>query len=141
MPKSRSPRPRSLQRALGSMVLGFESFVVFFAILFGFSSDREHDWLYWAIGLPLVLLLIVTPGVLGPKWSYYWGWFLQVAVLSTAFWVWPMWIVGIIFIGLWTWGMIAGVTIDKAKSLLAENGIEINVGSASAERGEKGEEA
>lgn len=137
MPKIRPARARSLQRTLGSMVLGFESFVIFFATLVAFGLDRANAPAIWAVGLSLAFLLIITPAFLGPRWSYYWGWVLQAAMLATAFWVPLMWVVGIIFIGLWTWGMIAGATIDKAKKVLAENGIVINVGSA----GNAGEEA
>ncbi|MDE2387174.1 MAG: DUF4233 domain-containing protein [Actinomycetales bacterium] len=141
MPKSRKPRTRSLQRSLGSMVLGFESFIIFFATLVAFGFDKAHGPAIWTVGLSLAFLLILTPAFLGPRWSYYWGWLLQLAMLATAFWVPLMWIVGIIFIGLWTWGMIAGATIDKAKSVLAENGIEINVGIGSGSERNSGEEA
>jgi hypothetical protein len=141
MPKSRKPRTRSLQRSLGSMVLGFESFIIFFATLVAFGFDKGNGPAIWAVGLSLAFLLILTPAFLGPRWSYYWGWTLQLAMLATAFWVPLMWIVGIIFIGLWTWGMIAGATIDKAKTVLAENGIEINVGIGSGSERNRGEEA
>ncbi|MEN9752917.1 MAG: hypothetical protein RL670_608 [Actinomycetota bacterium] len=127
MSTKRAPRPRSLQRSLGSMVLGFESFVAFFATLVAFGFDKDHGVQIWAVGLSLAFLLIVTPAFLGSRWSYYFGWVLQIAMLATAFWVPLMWVVGIIFLGLWTWGMIAGATIDKAKNVLAENGIGINL--------------
>lgn len=126
-PSSRTPRPRSLQRVLGSMVLGFESFIVFFATLVAFGLNKEYGVQIWTVGLSLAFLLILTPAFLGSRWSYYFGWVLQFAMLATAFWVPLMWIVGIIFLGIWTWGMIAGATIDKAKNVLAENGISINL--------------
>ena len=127
MPKQRKARPRSLQRALGSMVLGFESFIVFFATLVAFGLDKPHGATIWAVGLTLAFLMILTPAFLGSRWSYYFGSFLQVAMLATAFWVPLMWIVGIVMIGLWAWGMIAGITVDRAKSVLAENGIQIDL--------------
>ena len=130
MPKSRKPRqarPRSLQRALGSMVLGFESFMVFFATLVAFGLDKEHGPAIWTVGLSLAFLMILTPAFLGSRWSYYFGSVLQVAMLATAFWVPLMWIVGIVMLGLWIWGMIAGITVDRAKSVLDENGIQINL--------------
>ena len=127
MSNNRVSRPRSLQRTLGSMVLGFESFIVFFATLVAFGLDKDHGAQIWAVGLSLTFLLILTPAFLGSRWSYYFGWVLQFAMLATAFWVPLMWVVGIIFLGIWTWGMIAGATIDKAKNVLAENGISINL--------------
>lgn len=115
---ARTPRQRSVQRTLGSMVLGFESFIIFFATLVAFGFDKENGPTIWTVGLSLAFLLVLTPAFLGPRWSYYWGWLLQVAMLATAFWVPLMWLVGIIFIGIWTWGMLAGAAIDRAKAFL-----------------------
>lgn len=118
-------RRKSVQRTLGSMVLGFESFIIFFATLFVFGTNQDQGPLIWTIGLSFSFLLIATPAILGPRWSYWWGSFLQLAMLLTAFWAPLMWVVGIIFIGLWTWGMIAGATIDKAKQVIEESGIDL----------------
>ena len=127
MAKTRAPRPRSTQRVLGSMVLGFESFIIFFATLVAFGFDKGNGPIIWSVGLSLAFLLILTPALLGPRWSYYWGWILQLAMLATAFWVPLMWLVGIIFIGLWTWGMIAGATIDKARAVLEHSQVQADM--------------
>lgn len=108
-------KAKSTQRALGSMVLAFESFVVFFATLVAFGLKVAPAEQVWGVGLTLSILLILTPAVLGKPGSYWWGWFLQLAILSTGFAVPLMFLVGVIFAGLWAWGMIAGSTIDKAR--------------------------
>ncbi|WP_296630101.1 DUF4233 domain-containing protein [Rhodoluna sp.] len=120
------PKAKSTQRALSSMLLAFESFVVFFATLVAFGLKVADGPLVWAIGLTIAFLLIITPAVLGTKVSYYWGWFLQLVVLSLGVWVPLMWFVGGIFVCLWAWAMIAGVTIDRARAALdRQNGFVV----------------
>lgn len=109
-------RNRSTQRTLGSMLMAFESFVVFFAMLVAFGLKVADGPTVWAVGLSISFLLIITPAVLGKKYSYAWGWFLQVVVVSTGIWVPLMYVIGGIFVCLWAWAMIAGSTIDKARA-------------------------
>lgn len=118
-PKQGKPqrvRNVSTQRTLASMLLAFESFVIFFATLVAFGLRVANVPAIWAVGLSLAILMIVSPAVLRTKNSYYWGWFLQLVTLLTGIWVPLMWVVGAIFICLWAWAMIAGSTIDKARA-------------------------
>lgn len=114
-------RKKSTQRTLGSMLLAFESFVVFFATLVAFGLKVADGPVVWAIGLSLAFILIATPAILGRKFSYAFGWFLQVVVVALGIWVPLMYVVGAIFVCLWAWGMIAGSTIDKARSVFEKN--------------------
>jgi len=109
---------KSTQRTLGSMLMAFESFVVFFATLVAFGLKVADGPTVWAVGLTLSFLLIATPAILGRKFSYYWGWFLQLAIVAIGIWVPLMYVVGGIFVCLWAWAMIAGSTIDKARAAL-----------------------
>lgn len=117
---------KSLQRALGAIVLGFESFVVFFATLVAFGLKVADGGTVWAIGLSLSFLMILTPAVLGRKGGYLFGSALQVISLflsilvilvNTAGYVFL--VLSLIFIGLWIWAMLAGSTVDAAKRALA----------------------
>ena len=108
-------RETSTQRTLGSMLLAFESFVVFFATLVAFGLKLADPTGVWVVGLLLTLVTIATPAILGKSWSYYWGWVLQALILLTGIFVPLMWVVGGIFACLWAWAMIAGTTIDKAR--------------------------
>jgi hypothetical protein len=108
---------RSTKRTLASMLVAFESFVVFFATLVAFGLKVAEPALVWGVGLGLAVLLILSPAVYGRKGSYVFGWLLQVAVLLTGIWVPLMWFVGGIFVCLWAWAMIAGSTIDKARAV------------------------
>lgn len=113
--KPKRVRTVSTQRTLASMLLAFESFVIFFATLVAFGLRVANVSAIWAVGLSLAILMIVSPAFLRTKNSYYWGWFLQLATLLTGIWVPLMWVVGGIFVCLWAWAMISGSTIDKAR--------------------------
>ena len=108
-------KSKSVKRMLGSILLAFEAFIVFFATLVAFGLKAADGPTVWAVGLTLSFLCIITPGILGRKYSYYWGWALQLLTLLTGIWVPLMWLVGGIFICLWIWAMLAGTTIDKAR--------------------------
>jgi hypothetical protein len=114
-------RKKSTQRTLGSMLLAFESFVVFFATLVAFGLKVADGPVVWAVGLSLAFVLIATPAILGRKFSYVFGWFLQVVVVALGIWVPLMYVVGAIFVCLWAWAMIAGSTIDKARAVFEKN--------------------
>ncbi|MBP7835500.1 MAG: DUF4233 domain-containing protein [Rhodoluna sp.] len=111
-------RNKSTQRTLGSMLMAFESFVVFFATLVAFGLKVADGPTVWAVGLALSFLFIMTPAILGKKFSYAWGWFLQIVVVALGIWVPLMYVIGGIFVCLWAWAMIAGGTIDKARAVL-----------------------
>jgi len=109
-------RKVSTQRTLGSMLMVFEACVVFFATLVAFGLKvAPAEWV-WGIGLGLTIAFLLTPAILGKPGSYIWGSLLQVVVLLTGIWVGLMFFVGGIFVCLWIWAMIAGITIDKART-------------------------
>lgn len=117
---------KSLQRALGAIVLAFESFIVFFGTLVSFGLKVAEPGVVWAIGLGLAIVMIITPAILGRKGGYWFGsalqgvvLFLVIATIITNPAGYVFLIISIIFIGLWTWAMIAGSTIDAAKRALA----------------------
>jgi len=105
---------RSVQRSLGSMVLAFESFVVFFGTLVAFGLKVADAATVWTFGLIFATVLILMPGYLGRKYSYTLGSLLQILLLGVSFYVPWMLLISIIFVGFWGWAMIAGTTIDLA---------------------------
>lgn len=118
---------RSARRSLGSMALAFQSFVVFFATLAAFGLQVADAALIWVIGLALAIVMILTPGVLGKKGSYWFGWFLQLTTLVlsimtiTVHWVGYVFLVfSLIFIGLWGWAMLTGSALDAANRAAAK---------------------
>ena len=105
---------RSVQRSLGSMVLAFESFIVFFGTLVAFGLKVADAATVWTFGLIFSTVLILTPGFLGRKYSYIFGSVLQILLLAVSVFVPWMLLISIIFVGFWCWAMIAGATIDLA---------------------------
>jgi len=109
-------RNRSTKATLGSLVMVFQSVVVFFATLVGFGLQVYPDpAVIWGVGLGLSVLLMIFPAILGKPGTYVLGWILQGIVLSLGIWVPLMYLLGAIFLAMWAWGMIAGGTIDKAR--------------------------
>jgi hypothetical protein len=110
-------RNRSTKATLGSLVMVFESVVVFFATLVGFGLQvYPHPAVIWGVGLGISVILMIFPLFLGKTGSYLLGWVLQLLVLSLGLWVPLMYLLGAVFLGMWAWGMIAGGTIDKARA-------------------------
>ena len=110
-------RNRSTQATLGSLVMVFQSVVVFFATLVGFGLQvYPYPAVIWGVGLGLSVFLMIFPAVLGKPGAYLVGWILQLVVISLGVWVPLMYVLGVVFLGMWAWGMIAGGTIDKARA-------------------------
>jgi hypothetical protein len=116
-------KSKSSKRALASIALSFEAFVVFFATLTAFglkaadiSPNLPQTEIIWAIGLTLALLCILTPALLSEPFGYALGWLIQVVVLASGFWLWGMFVIGSIVAGMWIWALVAGGTIDKARA-------------------------
>lgn len=110
---------KSVRRQLGSMILAFEAFVVFFGTLVAFGLKIAEPQLVWGFGLAFSTVLILTPGYLGRKGSYIFAWILQVLLLVVSWFVPWMLLIAIIFVGLFGWAMIAGSAIDLARKARA----------------------
>ena len=116
-------KSKSSKRALASIVLSFEAFVVFFATLAAFglkfgdpsANLPSTEWI-WGIGLSVAIACILTPAVLSKPWGYWLGWAIQAAMLVSGFWLWGMFLIGAITTGMWIWALIAGGTIDRARA-------------------------
>lgn len=109
-------RNRTTKATLGSLVMVFQAVVVFFATLVGFGLQVYPDpAVIWGVGLGISVALMIFPVFLGKPGSYLLGWIMQLVVLALGVWVPLMYLLGIVFLALWAWGMIAGGTIDKAR--------------------------
>lgn len=113
-------RNRTTKATLGSLVMVFESVVVFFATLVAFGLEVYPDpVVIWITGISLSVILMLFPAVLGKPFTYVIGWALQLIVLALGVWVPLMYLLGGVFLVMWAWGMIAGGTIDKARAARA----------------------
>jgi hypothetical protein len=116
---SRPARPTSVRRSLGSIVLGFESVVMFLAALVAFGLKALPALPALGGGALLCIALVAGAGLLRFRWGYAFGWVLQVAIIASALLVPVMWIVGVLFVGLWTYCMVVGARIDREKAAAA----------------------
>jgi len=115
-PAPRSRRARGARESLGSVVLGFESIVVFLGglVVYGLRVLPGGIEPWWGIvgGSVLALLMVVTAGLLRHPWAIAIGWALQGVVLLGGFLVPALFAVALIFGGMWAYATIKGASLD-----------------------------
>lgn len=121
--RARSRRPRSaqphsvlrssVQRSLGSIVLGFELIVVFLGalVIFGLKALPAG----WALGggAAMVVAMAATVALLRFRWAFAVGWILQLIVVASGLLNAVLFIVGVLFTALWAYCMITGARLDR----------------------------
>ena len=119
----RGRRPRGAAESLGSIVLAFESVIVFLGGLavYGLDALPEPIPQWWAIvaGAVVAVLMILTGRVLRYRWGIVLGWVLQVVVALGGFLVPALFVVAIIFGGMWAYATIKGASLDARNARLA----------------------
>ena len=123
--------PRSLRQSLASVVLAFEVVIVFLGalVIWGLSRDEGGpfglpSWVPLAAGGVLILLILVTIPLLRHEWAYVLGWVVQALVLASGLLNPAMYVVGVIFGGMWAYCMFVGARIDRARTAQAAPGTE-----------------
>jgi glucan phosphoethanolaminetransferase (alkaline phosphatase superfamily) len=107
--------PRSVKRSLGSIVLGFETIVVFLAALVFYGLGALPPVIALGGGAVLVVVFLATIALLRFPWAYVIGWILQVIMIASGILNPVMFVVGALFGGMWVYSMITGTRIDKQK--------------------------
>lgn len=111
---------RSTQRALASIVLGFEMFVVFLAgmTVFGLGVVEPRELGIWG-GLGLCVVILIALGCMRiGKVGIWLGWAVHVLMFVAAFVLPPALIVVAIFTALWVYCMIVGARLDRQSAAL-----------------------
>ena len=113
---------RSTKRTLASMLLAFESVIIFFGTLVAFGLKFADGGTVWAVGLTLAAVTMLLPAVVARPGGYVAGWVIQFVVLGISIWsstVSPVGVfyifLAIIMVSMWIWAMIAGSTVDAAR--------------------------
>ncbi len=125
-PQAPVRRRRGAAESLGSIVLGFESIIVFLAglVVYGLGALPASIPPWWGIvaGAVLGLLMIVTAGLLRHRWALWLGWALQGVLGLGALLVPAILFVFLIFGGLWAYATIKGAQLDarNARAAAAE---------------------
>jgi hypothetical protein len=127
-PRERAPRPRRRRGAaesLGSVVLAFESVVVFLGGLavFGLRATPAGIEPWWAIvaGTVLAVLMMLTAGLLRHRWAIATGWVLQVILALGGLLEPALIVVALIFGGMWAYATIKGASLDRRNAAMARD--------------------
>ena len=112
-PRMRARRARSATELLTSVVLGFESIVVFLAALVMFGLKSLPPVVALAGGWSLALVMILTVAVLRWRAGIIVGSVLQVVVIALGFVQGAMFFVGILFAAMWVFALVSGARLDR----------------------------
>lgn len=119
----RPRRARGAAESLGSIVLVFESIVVFLGglVVYGLKALPAGVEPWWGIvaGAVLALLMLVTSGLLRHRWAIALGWVLQAVLVLGAILLPALGLVALIFGGMWAYATIKGASLDKRNARLA----------------------
>ncbi len=119
----RERRRRGAAESLGSVVLGFESIVVFLGGLtvygLGALPEGVADWWGVVAGAVLAVGMIVISGLLRHRWGILLGWLLQVVLALGVFLVPALGIVALVFGGMYAYATIKGAALDRRNAALA----------------------
>jgi hypothetical protein len=125
-PSSRPGRPvRSLRQSLAAVILACEALIVFLAalVIWGLAQGEPAgalpSWVALAAGGIIIVALIATIGLLRHDWAYVLGWVLQLLILASGFLNPAMFVVGVIFGGMWWYAMVVGARIDRQHAAAA----------------------
>lgn len=110
------PKPRRSTRVLfGSSTLALEALAVIFAglAMFGLRGRLDGGLPVLIVSLVVAAALIVCCAVLTKPWGIAAGWALQVVTVLLGLFHPAMYVVGVIFGGLWAYAVIKGGSIDR----------------------------
>lgn len=120
---ARVRRARGAAESLGSIVLGFESIVVFLGglVVYGLRALPEPIEPWWGIvaGAVVAVAMIFTARTLRHRWGIVLGWVLQLIVALGAFLVPALALVALIFGGMYGYATIKGAALDRRNAKLA----------------------
>jgi hypothetical protein len=122
-PAPRPRRQRGAAESLGSVVLAFESVVVFLGglVVFGLRVLPESIEPWWGVvaGTVLAAVMLLVSGLLRHRWAIVVGWVLQVIVALGGLLVPALLIVALIFGGMWAYATIKGSALDRRNAAAA----------------------
>ena len=113
-------RARGAAESLATIVLGFESIVVFLGglAIYGLKALPDPVAQWWGIvaGIVVAVLMILTTRVVRFPWGIALGWALQVVVALGAILVPSLGLVALIFGGMYGYATIKGASLDRRKA-------------------------
>lgn len=101
-------------------VLAGQAIVIFFGALLAralaeANDDASSSTLLW-VGSGLAVLSILGAGLMRRPFGVTIGWLVQAGTFLSAVWLRPMFVVGVIFTGLWVLCLVQGDRVDRLQS-------------------------
>lgn len=106
-------------KVLGATVLAMESLVMGFALLL---ATKDHRGSALIAGVVIAILLMLNAGMLKKRAGWITGSLLQFALLLYGFVVKPLFILGVLFTGLWIGAIVVGRKGEAARAALLKEG-------------------
>ena len=117
-------RQRGARESLASIVLGFESIIVFLGglVLYGLKALPAGIEPWWGIviGAVLAVALIATSGLVRYDWGIALGWFWQVLIIAGGLLEPALVVVGVIFGAMYAYATIKGGALDRRNAQRAQ---------------------
>lgn len=109
-------------RMLARSVLIMEIFVIGFAVLVAkdLTATNLESGAYWVAGV-ITLLAFLAAGTLKSKLGWILGWITQIALVGYGFFVFTMFFVGALFLGLWVAAIVVGRKGEAARAAFSED--------------------
>ncbi|MBA2739657.1 MAG: DUF4233 domain-containing protein [Actinomycetota bacterium] len=101
---------------MAAAVLAFEAVVIALSVpvLIQVSGLDPAPALF--AGLGLALLAVMAAGLLSHRWAYGLGWAVQAGALALGFLTSAMFVVGLLFGGLWVLALVLGRRVEALKA-------------------------
>lgn len=109
---------RSPLRTIAASILVLEAFVLFFAALVAKDLSDLSPGTAVAGGGVLSLLCVLVAGLLRWRVGYLAGWVVQVVMIATGFVVPMMFGIGVLFTGLWAFGLHTGAKVERERAIV-----------------------
>lgn len=103
-------------RVLGASVLTMEAIVVGFALLIAKDLSANSTIPVGIIGTAIAVLAILAAGMLKRRYGWWLGWAVQFGFIALGVAVPFMYLLGVIFAGLWVAAIIVGRKGEQARA-------------------------
>lgn len=102
---------------LAASVLVLEAFLVFFAVLAAFQLTDLPDAVVWGGGLGLAVACLLVAGVVRRPGGLVAGWVLQLVIVAGGVVLPAMYVLGVLFAGIWWYMLRLGRRVDRERAL------------------------
>ena len=103
-------------RGICAALLVFEGLVVLFATLVALDLSDVDDATLWTVGGGGALLCVVLAGLLRYRWAFAAGSVLQLALVASGVVVPVMYVLGLVFAGLWFLALHLGRKVERLQA-------------------------